>query len=48
MGRGVAVSDYFHYEAGRRLPGLDPGRGSYTSFASFADPDGNTWLPQEV
>jgi catechol 2,3-dioxygenase-like lactoylglutathione lyase family enzyme len=48
MRRGVEVSDYFHYEAGQRLPGLAPGRGKYSSFASFADPDGNTWLLQEV
>jgi catechol 2,3-dioxygenase-like lactoylglutathione lyase family enzyme len=48
MGRGVEVSDYFHYEAGQRLPGLDPGRAKYSSFASFADPDGNTWLLQEA
>jgi catechol 2,3-dioxygenase-like lactoylglutathione lyase family enzyme len=27
--------------------GLDPGRGDYASFASFSDPDGNTWVLQE-
>lgn len=27
--------------------GLDPGRGDYASFASFSDPDGNTWVVQE-
>jgi catechol 2,3-dioxygenase-like lactoylglutathione lyase family enzyme len=27
--------------------GLDPERGDYASFASFADPDGNTWVLQE-
>jgi catechol 2,3-dioxygenase-like lactoylglutathione lyase family enzyme len=32
----------------RRLSGPDPGRGSYRSFASFRDPDGNGWLFQEV
>jgi catechol 2,3-dioxygenase-like lactoylglutathione lyase family enzyme len=31
-----------------RVPGPDPGHGSYRSFASFADPDGNTWLLQEI
>jgi len=32
----------------RRVPGPDPDHGSYKSFATFADPDGNTWLLQEV
>ncbi|MDX3970548.1 MAG: VOC family protein [Bradyrhizobium sp.] len=31
-----------------RLGGTDPKRGSYSSFASFSDPDGNGWLFQEV
>ena len=31
-----------------RLPGPDPKRSSYFSFASFSDPDGNSWLLQEV
>ena len=51
LARGVGVSDIWH---GRGLgteghePGLDPERASYRSFASFADPDGNTWLLQEI
>src|SRR5262245_16392007 len=32
----------------RRVEGADPKRGSYSSFASFNDPDGNGWLFQEV
>src|ERR1043166_6126023 len=32
----------------RRVPGTDPARGSYRSFASFHDPDGNGWLFQEI
>jgi catechol 2,3-dioxygenase-like lactoylglutathione lyase family enzyme len=32
----------------RRVPGADPARGSYRSFASFNDPDGNGWLFQEI
>jgi catechol 2,3-dioxygenase-like lactoylglutathione lyase family enzyme len=32
----------------RRVSGPDPGRGSYRSFASFSDPDGNGWLFQEI
>jgi catechol 2,3-dioxygenase-like lactoylglutathione lyase family enzyme len=31
-----------------RLNGADPARGSYRSYASFSDPDGNGWLLQEV
>ena len=31
-----------------RESGPDPDRGSYRSFASFKDPDGNGWLLQEV
>jgi hypothetical protein len=32
----------------RGQPGPDPERTSYGSFFSFTDPDGNTWLAQEV
>lgn len=32
----------------RRVSGPDPEHGSYRSFASFSDPDGNGWLLQEV
>jgi len=31
-----------------RVNGPDPDHGSYRSFASFSDPDGNGWLFQEV
>lgn len=31
-----------------RVNGADPKRASYSSFASFSDPDGNGWLLQEV
>jgi catechol 2,3-dioxygenase-like lactoylglutathione lyase family enzyme len=49
VGRGVDVSEVFH-RAGRegRLSGPDPARRSYASFASFNDPDGNSWLIQEI
>jgi catechol 2,3-dioxygenase-like lactoylglutathione lyase family enzyme len=48
--RGVEVSEVFHRGAGRdsRLSGPDPERRSYASYASFSDPDGNSWLIQEV
>jgi catechol 2,3-dioxygenase-like lactoylglutathione lyase family enzyme len=47
---GVNVSEVFHYAGitGPRLPGPDPERRSYRSWASFSDPDGNGWLVQEV
>ena len=60
IGRGVEVSETFHnagvyagpdepYLFGRvRVSGPDPKHGSYRSFASFRDPDGNGWLFQEV
>ncbi|HWZ36698.1 MAG TPA: VOC family protein [Bradyrhizobium sp.] len=32
----------------RRVSGPDPARASYSSFASFSDPDGNGWLFQEI
>ena len=50
MGHGVEVSDTFHFAeiGGSPLPGPDPERRTYNSFATFSDPDGNTWLLQEV
>ncbi|MCP4621843.1 MAG: glyoxalase [Bradyrhizobium sp.] len=32
----------------KRVSGSDPARGSYSSFLSFSDPDGNSWQLQEV
>jgi catechol 2,3-dioxygenase-like lactoylglutathione lyase family enzyme len=46
--RGVEVSDFFHRDDRGLVPGLDPQRRSYLSYASFNDPDGNGWLLQEV
>jgi catechol 2,3-dioxygenase-like lactoylglutathione lyase family enzyme len=43
-----AAGARFHVEARTRLSGLAPDRGTYRSFASFSDPDGNAWLFQEV
>jgi catechol 2,3-dioxygenase-like lactoylglutathione lyase family enzyme len=46
---GVYAGTDEPYLFGRhRLSGPDPARGSYRSFASFRDPDGNGWLLQEV
>ena len=46
--RGVDVGEIHHFESGRRVPGPDPERRDYGSFLSFSDPDGNTWVVQEV
>jgi catechol 2,3-dioxygenase-like lactoylglutathione lyase family enzyme len=55
--RGVEVGDVFHeaaiggrfeQNAGDRAPGPAPEHGTYASFATFADPDGNRWLLQEI
>lgn len=50
VARGLEVGEIRHFdrEAGEWKPGPDPGRGRYASFADFADPDGNTWVLQEV
>ncbi len=59
IGRGVEIGEAFHggdthagpdepYLFGRRrVSGPDPAHGSYRSFASFKDPDGNGWLFQK-
>jgi catechol 2,3-dioxygenase-like lactoylglutathione lyase family enzyme len=54
--RGVEVSEVFHDIGGifphagteGRVPGPDPKRRDYASYASFSDPDGNGWVLQEV
>lgn len=48
LGRGLGISDFFHFGPKGQEPGLAPDRSNYNSFASFSDPDGNTWLVQEV
>jgi len=48
IARGIEVSDFVHVAEGRVSAGLDPERHSYSSRASFDDPDGNTWILQEV
>ena len=56
VARGVEMSDVFHdvggvfHHAGTdgRVPGPDPERRTYSSFASFSDPDGNGWILQEI
>jgi catechol 2,3-dioxygenase-like lactoylglutathione lyase family enzyme len=56
--RGVAISEVFHAGApgaqfqpdarSARVSGPAPDHATYSSFATFRDPDGNGWLLQEV
>ena len=46
--RGVAAGEIFHFESGQQAPGPDPQRRDYGSFLAFSDPDGNSWVVQEV
>jgi catechol 2,3-dioxygenase-like lactoylglutathione lyase family enzyme len=53
--QGAEVSAAFHFEGGLhvtgtngRVAGPDPQRNSYRTWASFSDPDGNSWLLQEI
>jgi catechol 2,3-dioxygenase-like lactoylglutathione lyase family enzyme len=51
VGHGIDASEVWHgppFPREARQPGPDPERTSYGSFCSFDDPDGNTWLVQEV
>jgi catechol 2,3-dioxygenase-like lactoylglutathione lyase family enzyme len=54
---GVKISEVFHSgspgaqfqaDGAGRIAGPDPDHKSYSSFATFNDPDGNRWLLQEV
>jgi hypothetical protein len=53
---GTDVSEVFHDAGGvfhhagtqARVPGPAPDHQSYSSFASFSDPDGNGWVLQEI
>ncbi|MGW5195838.1 VOC family protein [Kribbella sp. NPDC004138] len=53
VARGIKVGDIRHKApvdtwAGDFAPGVDPQRRPYASLADFADPDGNTWILQEI
>jgi catechol 2,3-dioxygenase-like lactoylglutathione lyase family enzyme len=45
---GIEVSEVFHLGPDGPVSGRDPEHGSYRSYASFKDPDGNGWLLQEI
>ena len=46
--RGVEVSEVFHFGPSGRVSGPAPDHATYGSFAIFSDPDGNSWLLQEI
>ena len=51
VGRSIEVSDIWHgppFPVEARQPGPDPARTGYGSFCSVSEPDGKTWLAQEV
>jgi catechol 2,3-dioxygenase-like lactoylglutathione lyase family enzyme len=50
IARGADVSEVFHRTAigGPAVGGRDPDGRTYNSFAMFSDPDGNSWLLQEI
>jgi hypothetical protein len=48
VGRGVDVAEIRHMGPRGWEPGPDPKHARYNSYAEIADPDGNTWLLQEV
>jgi catechol 2,3-dioxygenase-like lactoylglutathione lyase family enzyme len=50
LARGAEVSEIFHHSGPGQPPlgGPHPERRSYSSYATFDDPDGNAWLLQEV
>ena len=47
-GRGIEVSEPYHFGAEGQAPGIHPERTNYGTYLSFSDPDGNGWLVQEV
>jgi catechol 2,3-dioxygenase-like lactoylglutathione lyase family enzyme len=51
VARGINASEVFHgspFSPAGRISGPDPERQSYRSYVSFEDPDGNSWIVQEV
>jgi catechol 2,3-dioxygenase-like lactoylglutathione lyase family enzyme len=58
IARGAGISEVFHAETpgaqfqregtSGRVSGPAPDHASYRTFATFSDPDGNSWLLQEI
>jgi catechol 2,3-dioxygenase-like lactoylglutathione lyase family enzyme len=45
---GIDVSEIFHLTPNGPVAGVDPEHGTYRSRALFSDPDGNSWMLQEI
>jgi catechol 2,3-dioxygenase-like lactoylglutathione lyase family enzyme len=45
---GIDVSEIFHLGPNGPVRGPDPEHSTYRSLATFSDPDGNSWLLQEI
>jgi catechol 2,3-dioxygenase-like lactoylglutathione lyase family enzyme len=45
---GIEVSEIFHITPNGPVAGVDPEHGTYRSRALFSDPDGNSWMLQEI
>jgi len=45
---GIDVSEIFHLGPNGPVNGPDPEHRTYSSLATFSDPDGNSWLLQEI
>ena len=45
---GIEVSEVFHLGPNGPVSGPDPEHRSYFSLAAFKDPDGNSWVLQEI
>lgn len=45
---GIEVSEIFHLAPNGFAAGPDPEHGTYRTLATFSDPDGNSWLLQEI
>lgn len=48
VARGAEIDEITHFTKEGRIPGVDPERRDFASIAHFSDPDGNTFMLQEV
>jgi len=48
VGRGLDISEPFHFGEAGQTPGLHPQRPDFGTYCTFSDPDGNTFMVQEV
>ena len=48
VANGIDVGEIFHLTPNGPASGIDPEHGTYRSRALFSDPDGNSWMLQEI